>query len=421
MTRDDASGNGSATGATPENDGSHGTDHVSRRGLSRRALLVGGGVGAGLVVGAVSGVLGAQRNETPPEAPGAAELDPAIGDPVTPFGRNQAGISRPPTPQRNTLVVVADVPGEPNRDQILTLLAAASDVITRATDATHPDAELAPDGPGDLSVTIGIGPRLVRAIDATLPGSEALPVFAGDDRIPTEFTGGDLLISVCASDVSLLAPVADAVLEAAGGRMRWSQQGVRGAGSGMVARNPLGYHDGVMVPHDAEAYDEGVWIGEGPASGGTVLVIRRLELDVTAFRALGDEHSDRVIGRERVSGAPLSGGERDDPADLTAKTPEGEYLIPTHAHVRAAHPSFTGSPLMLRRSYGYRDDTGPDAAQGLLFMSYQNSLDTFVRTQRRLDETDELMRYVRCTASGSFLVLPGRASAAEPLGATFTR
>lgn len=396
-----------------------------RRGLSRRELLLGGGgAGAGLAAGAIAGwALAGTRPDAPGDpAPGANAPEPTAPDDaapasVDPYGAHQAGIARPTTPQRNALVLVADIPGDPDRDAVLAVLAAVGEVTARATDAEHPDPALTPDGAGDLTITIGIGPRLVRAVDATLPGAEQLPAFASDTHLTPAATGGDLLVSVCASDASAVHAAATAVVEAAGGRMRWSQQGVRGAGEGMVARNPLGYHDGVIVPHDEVEYDEGVWIGSGPASGGTLLVIRRLQLDVAAFRALGDAAGDRVIGRERVSGAPLSGGVLADPADLTAKTPEGEYLVPLRSHVRAAHPSFTGSPLMLRRGYSYRNGDGADAEEGLLFMCYQNSLDTFVRTQRRLDETDDLMGYVRCTASASFLILPGRASAAEPLGA----
>src|SRR5690606_8931839 len=99
-----------------------------------------------------------------------------------------------------------------------------------------------------------------------------------------------------------------------------------------------------------------------------------------------------------------------DAGDLTAKTPTGEYLIPLHSHLRAAHPSFTGSALMLRRGYGYANPLGADDApdEGLLFMCFQNDLDVYIRTQHRLDETDDLMAFSTTTASASFLIVPGR-------------
>jgi dye decolorizing peroxidase len=65
---------------------------------------------------------------------------------------------------------------------------------------------------------------------------------------------------------------------------------------------------------------------------------------------------------------------------------------------------------MLRRGYAYSNATagGTDADDGLLFVCFQRELETFVRTQHRLDEVDDLMTYATVTASASFLVRPGR-------------
>ena len=92
-----------------------------------------------------------------------------------------------------------------------------------------------------------------------------------------------------------------------------------------------------------------------------------------------------------------------DEVDLLAKTPTGEFVTPVDSHVRAAHPSFTGSGLMLRRSYGF--DSGGDGS-GMLFICFQSELDTFVRTQHRLDEVDALREYMTPTASGAWVILP---------------
>ena len=59
---------------------------------------------------------------------------------------------------------------------------------------------------------------------------------------------------------------------------------------------------------------------------------------------------------------------------------------------------------MLRGSYTFGESTG---SRGLLFRCFQRDLDTFIRTQQRLDEVDDLVGYARLTATGSFLVLPG--------------
>jgi dye decolorizing peroxidase len=168
-----------------------------------------------------------------------------------------------------------------------------------------------------------------------------------------------------------------------------------------------------MVPHGEDELAENVWIAAGPAAGGTLCVVRRLRLDVAGFADRPVAERDAIIGRHRTDGSPLSGGARDDEVDLRAKTEAGDYLTPAHSHVRAAHPSFTGSRLMLRRGYAF--GTEPDDS-GLMFICFQNDLDTFVKTQQRLDEVDDLMAFAEPTASASFLVLPGFGRE-TPLGA----
>ncbi len=188
-----------------------------------------------------------------------------------------------------------------------------------------------------------------------------------------------------------------------------------------MVRNPLGFHDGVIVPRGDDALAENVWIADGPAAGGTVCVVRQLRLDVARFGADPIAEQEATIGRHKADGSPLTGGGPLDEVDLRAKAPDGELITPLRSHARAAHPSFTGSHLMLRRGYAYSNGPVLDATsavaddQGLLFICFQRELDDFVRTQHRLDETDDLMDYARPVASGSFLILPGF-TADAPLG-----
>jgi dye decolorizing peroxidase len=165
------------------------------------------------------------------------------------------------------------------------------------------------------------------------------------------------------------------------------------------------------VPRGEAELKRSVWIGEGRLAGATVCVIRRLRIDTARFRGQPVEAREAIIGRRLGDGAPLSGGGPDDQVDLNAKTPEGEFLVPARSHARGAHPSFTGSGLMFRRSYSFENGT----ESGLVFISFQNELRIFVATQQRLDEVDDLMKYVTPTASGTFLMLPGF-RAQDPLG-----
>jgi len=371
---------------------------------SRRTLLLGslGAVGAA-AVGGLAGYGIGRLGDTAQAAPAVSGASTIAPVPAT--GRTQAGVSRPATPQAHGLLLVADIGGDD-----LGFLAAVSESILAmtGTDAsTHVD--VLPDGPGDLTVTIGIGPRLVAAADASLPGAEDLPLFAGDDAIDAARRGGDILIAAYSSDPTILGPVVDhlhTLLPSP--RVRWRQRMFRAPGEGTVARNPLGFHDGIVVPHGAEELDENVWL-DGALDGATICVIRRLRLDTDAFLAMREKDQEATIGRKKSSGAPLSGGERDSQVDLLAKTPDGQFIVPLHSHARAAHPSFTGSGLMLRRGYGYDNGETSDGETdaGLVFICFQRELRTFTATQHRLDETDDLMRFVTPTASATFLILPG--------------
>lgn len=389
------------------------TEQPRRHALSRRDLLLGGG---GVALGLTAAV-GAHDLLAPPET-SSPDLSQGAASPVpvAVLGAHQAGIDRPETPQHSGMIAVCDAEGVERSEDVLDMLSLLG---RRIDDLTASEGtRLLPDGPGDLTVTVGIGPRLATLVDASLPGSVPLPEFAGDGELPEELNGGDIFLAVHSSDASASAPVADALAAAVpGGRVRWRQAGFRGPGEGTIARNPLGYHDGVIVPRTPDELAANVWIADGPAAGGTVAVVRRLRLDVRRFRALDDVEQDRTVGRTMADGAPLSGGRLEDEADLTAKTSDGRYTVPLRSHVRAAHPSFTGSALMLRRGYAYSNAAPPGAEpdDGLLFICFQRDLDTFVRTQHRLDEADDLMGYATTTASASFLIPPGR-RAGEELG-----
>jgi dye decolorizing peroxidase len=321
---------------------------------------------------------------------------------VSARGAHQAGITRPAVPQRQCIVVVAAL----DTNELESSIRALGEQILRVTDTRRPDPALFPDGPSDLTVTVGLGPGALAATrHPDLASTVALPSFRGDELLPSDRLGGDILLSISASDPALLEPaLASLSTVIAGYRPLWSDLGFRAASDDDVSRNPLGYHDGIIVPRTAAELAENVWIPDGPLAGGTICVIRRFALDTVGFRSLPAERRDAVIGRRQASGEPLSGGERADAVNLSAKADNGEPLIPARAHARAAHPSFTGSGLMLRRSYAYR---ASESDHGLLFIAYQREAATFTSTQLRLDEVDDLMGFAVPTATAAFAILPG--------------
>ncbi|MER5265956.1 Dyp-type peroxidase [Actinosynnema sp. NPDC002837] len=336
---------------------------------------------------------------------------------VSPTGPHQAGITLPAQAQPNLLVVVADVVDDVAVGPLLAELGEAVRTLAEGT-----DARLLGLPPGDLTVTIGIGPRLVRLADPALPGGADLPQFSRE-RIAERERGGDLLVQVCAGDPVVLSVVAAALLGQAGDRVRerWRQSGRRGAtvavDQGITApRNAFGFIDGIVGPHTTAEQQRDLWLaGPAPVAGGTIAVLRRMELDLPKFAALPVPDQEAVFGRRRDTGAPLSGGVIASDPDLGAKTPDGRYLIPADAHVRRAHPNAVGVGHMLRRSY-----TIDEPAPGLLFISFQNDLRTFTNTLTRMDAVDALLPFTTATAAATFLVLPGF-DRQHPLGATLFR
>ncbi|MER6488110.1 Dyp-type peroxidase [Streptomyces virginiae] len=365
-----------------------------------------------LAVLPMAAALGACRPDAPEvtlPAPRAGGR-PAVRGGAGPGGARQAGVERPVQPQTHAVVSVYDLSPQAGPARVAARLGEAVLELT-AKPGTAPGV-----AGGDLTVTVGLGPRLVGpAVPGVpgVPGGLELPAFAREERTARTW-GGDLLVQVCASD-PVVVGLADTrlaqVLAAEGASGRWSQTGFRPPGNGPV-RNLLGFPDGIENPRTRPELDREVWLdGPGPLADGTIAVVRRLRIDVTGFLAQSPARQDEAIGRRRTDGAPLSGGEALDRLDLSAKTPRGRYLVPALAHARRANPNATGSGRMLRRGYSYRN--GP-ADQGLLFVSFQRRLRTFTATQRRLDDGDDLMRFVTATASGAFFV-PAACTPERPL------
>ncbi|MFF3553608.1 Dyp-type peroxidase [Streptomyces tsukubensis] len=375
---------------------------------SRRAFL--DVTGATVAAGLLAGCSGDSARPAPSASPAPAPTPAPV--PVT--GRHQAGVIHPGTAQPHLLALVADLgatvaPGP--------LLAELGEAVR--TFAAGSDPRLLGLPPGDLTVTIGVGPRLVRTAGAALPGAADLPRFSRE-RIAPPARGGDLLIQICAGDALLLPIVAAALLDRAGDRVRerWRQFGRRGAevpvADGRSApRNLLGFIDGIVGPHTTAEQERDLWLaGPSAVAGGTLAVLRRMELDLTRFAALPVAEQEAVFGRRRSSGVPLSGGSPASPPGLGAKTPDGRYLVPVDAHVRRANPTVVGVGHMLRRSYSI-DHPAP----GLLFISFQNDLRTFTATLSRMDSSDALLPFTTTTAGATFLILPGYGPR-RPLGSS---
>jgi dye decolorizing peroxidase len=407
---------------TPTTDSDGLRDGALARHLARRAFML-----APAVVAAAASACSAAETSSPRSAggqTGATDVAPAASSgaartrlkAVDCWGPAQAGIVSPGRPQSYTVFTVFGGAAQMPAGDLRRVCAGLGHRIRQVT-----TGELAqiPE-PGDLTVTVGVG--LDQAV--TLLGEKArvpaLPVFA-KDRISGQHTNGDLVVQVCASDLSVVTSAAAWLsqwLTTTGWRPRWTQMGARGEQSERgVSRNLFGFHDGIIAPHTPAELGRSVWMAPpgaaAPLAGATVMVVRRLRLDVAAFGQLPVDRQEHVIGRRKDTGIPLSGGNQDSPIDLARKEADGTYLVPADSHARMAHPAETGKPLMLRRGYSYVNS--PDD-MGLIFICYQRDIGSFVQTQYRLDRGDTLMKFATATASGAFVMLPGFSSR-RPLGA----
>ncbi|MFE3073838.1 Dyp-type peroxidase [Streptomyces sp. NPDC059247] len=367
----------------------------------RRALLAGGAVlaaGLGAATGELVGSAGADVRAS----------DDAPAAPIPFHGARQAGVTAPQQPA--TQFVAFDLPrtsAVADRDTLRGVLGALTRSLAATASAAPPDARLQDGGTTRLSSLVGIGPALAARLRLRVPPPlAALPPFP-DDRLDPRRGDGDVLVQLCAADrwsLTVAAELVGAAANSAGATTRWTQSGfLPRTAPGSTPRNLFGSKDGTANP-DRAAADRWVWGPPGPHRNGTVLVYRRIHMDVAGFAALPEGDRDRAMGRRTRDGAPLGGTAEHEEPDIYAKNPNGSYVIPATAHVRLASPRFDGGARMFRRSYSY--DDGP-TDRGLLFCAFMRDPHQFTRVQERLTARDALNPFLEHRASAVAYVLPG--------------
>ncbi|MEU5156921.1 Dyp-type peroxidase [Glycomyces sp. NPDC021274] len=296
------------------------------------------------------------------------------------------------------------------------------------------DAEAVAAGldPARLTVTFGIGPGAFAkaGLESVQPSKLAeLPEFDGDKLNPA-WSGGDLFLQVCGDDQQV---VSNAFLElrkraVMGGRLRWVQQGFSSAPDGGTPRNLMGFKDGSANPQvGSELFDERVWAVDAEPSwfeGGTYLVFRKIRMRLPDWSMLTAEDQNLTFGRERDSGAPLSGGGEFDHPDFEVLDSSGLQAVPADSHVAVVHDA-----AMVRRGYNYdygfltQGDVSSDAVTdghldghmhaehpydaGLLFASFQADPQVFIDTQEKMAASDRLNEFITAEGSAVFVLPPG--------------
>jgi dye decolorizing peroxidase len=383
--------------------------------LSRRRLLAGGALALGGTALGSAGIGGMI-------AGGSSPATAAIGEAVEPFyGEHQAGIET--YPQAHAAFLAFDLGPGSDREAIGRLMRLLTEDAARLCAGRAPLADTEPELaalPARLTVTFGFGPRLftLAGVDDQRPdGVEPLPPFA-IDRLEERWSGGDLLIQICADDPLTVAHAQRVLTKDARafGSLRWAQIGFRRAAGSLprsvTQRNVMGQLDGTANPMPGtDGFARCVWATDGPPwhRGGTTLVLRRIRVELETWDAVDRRGKEFVVGRRLDTGAPLTGTHEYDEPDLAATDALGLPVIDTYAHIRRARAEHDDLRIF-RRSYNYDGAPGPDGSPdtGLIFASYQADVRRqFLPIQTRLAEADLLNEWTTPIGSAVFAIPPG--------------
>lgn len=400
--------------------------------LSRRAFLGTAALGAAAVGGATAGGIRL-----------ASAGEEAAGPPVRGFrGGHQAGVLEQPAPHG---LMAAFTCVDTDRAGLARTLRDLSDELDALVSGRTPpetDPALPPPDSGVLAevtepglvATLSVGASLFDGrygLAARKPRELVTMPFLANDRLDPARSHGDLLLVLQGKEPDVCVHALRRVMRRtrAGLVLHWLQDAfTRPDAKPKVgetqSRNLLGFKDGTANPDAADRalMDRLVWTSAAdgePAwtAGGTYQVVRVIRMLVERWDRAALTEQEAIIGRHKVTGAPLS-GTRENEAPVYADDPKGERT-PMDAHIRLANPrdGSTAGKELVRRGMSY--SRGIDGAglldQGLAFVSYQRRLSHFLEANDRL-RGEPLEEYVRPEGGGFFFVLPGVTSDGDWLG-----
>ena len=383
--------------------------------VSRRGFLAGGAAAAasgavGIAAGAAGASLAAEADLETFAASRQAEF----------YGLHQSGIEL--DIQAVTNMVAFDIKESVTKADMLRWMRLLTDDIARLTAGEPVLADPAPElaiGAARFTAYVGFGPSLFSklGLEAQMPeGFAELPAF-GVDQLQERYSAGDVLIHIAADDPVVLAHgtrglVRDSMPFAS---VRWVQPGFAHSPgmipAGLTHRNLMGQVDGTANPElGSSDFDAVVWINDGPEwiKGGTLLVFRRIAMQLDTWDQLGTPSKEEVIGRKLSNGAPLTGERETDVPDLGARHPNGLLVIPEFAHIRRAAPQESGERIF-RRPFSYDNGMNERGSMdfGLLWTAYQRDISKqYLPIQRRLEQLDLLNQWTVPIGSAVFAV-PG--------------
>lgn len=288
-------------------------------------------------------------------------------------------------------------------------------------------------GPAGLTITFAVGASLFRTAEGVdrfglasrMPAAleAGIPKMAAE-KLDPQRGGGDLVIQACSEDPMVNLHALHNLTRIAFGRatMRWTQLGYGRTSSTSTSqatpRNLFGFKDGtsnIKAEEPASELNAHLWIqpedDQGSwAAGGTYLCMRKIKMMMEVWDELALSDQERSVGRDKIEGAPLSGGEEFTAPDFTkAAQAGGGTAIDPASHVALMHPANNGGRRMLRRGYNYLEgvDYLGRLDAGLFFVAFvRDPGEGFIPVLRKMSG-DLLTEYLQHIASGLYLVLPG--------------
>lgn len=406
------------------------TKRSRRAGISRRTFVT-GALGTGAAVGAGAALAGCSSSPAAPSGAVAAAR-------FVPFeGAHQAGVTALPIPEQG--LVASFTVQSRDRAGLKSTLAALTDEI-RGLMAGKPPEERDPayppvdsgilgqkPPPDNLSIVVGVGASLFDdrfGLADRKPKELVTMPFLANDRLDPKLSHGDLSIIMEAGHNDTVQFALRQLMRRTRSDLvlRWMVDGyARGIGAGAASdattpRNLLGFKDGTanLAVDDETLMNNHVWVGPGDGEpawtvGGSYQAIRIIRMFVEFWDRTQLAEQEGIIGRRKVSGAPLGLTEEFDDPNY-AEDPDGKR-IKLDAHIRLANPRTpqTDENRILRRGFNY--SRGFDGAgrldQGLAFVAYQRSLKRgFLAVQERL-KGEPLEEYIMPVGGGFFFTLPG--------------
>lgn len=397
---------------------------MAKKRISRRSFLTASATAAaGGVVASCSSPAGDASEETVA----------LLADQVVPFdGPHQAGISTASQAHLN-LVAFTLRPGV-DRVRIIQLMKVWTDDSRRLTSGATPLGDLEPEmtkTPSNLTITCGFGGRLFEIIGEDVPEFVKPIKPFSRDKLDDRWGEADIVLQLCCDDPLTLSHATRQLIR--GGidyvAVRWMQQGFLHADGAKskndTPRNLFGQLDGTVNPREDREYNEQVWIDEGPewAKGGSVMVVRRISMNLDTWEILDRDSRELSMGRKLDNGAPLTGNEELDPAKFDQIDDFGLPVIDPMSHMaRATMPKGHPEQRLKRRAYNYDLPVEPGSEQtsnaGLVFVCFQKDPRTqFEPIQQRLDEGDRLNQWIEHIGSAVFFIPPGTENSDEYWGA----